>query len=213
MCASPLSATTAPPDHAARHLRLEPLQDLRVGLPGAEEHQSRDRQRRDLRAAGPQRRRQDHADQHHLRHRQPERRPRHRRRPRHHPRLPRRALADRPRAPGADHGRLRVRVEHGKLQPGPVGQGARSRLSRKDPQGPVAVGQEGQQDHHAFRRHEAPRDDRQGAGARAAHPVPRRAHRRRRRGAAQGHVGRGAEFARTPASPSSSPPTTSRRPR
>ena len=36
----------------------------------------------------------------------------------------------------------------------------------------VAVGQEGQQDHGAVRRHEAARADRQGAGARAADPVP-----------------------------------------
>ena len=39
-------------------------------VPGAEEHRSRDPARRDLRAARPERRRQDHADQHHLRHRQ-----------------------------------------------------------------------------------------------------------------------------------------------
>ena len=40
----------------------------------------------------------------------------------------------------------------------------------------------------SVRRHEAPRDDRQGALARARHPVPRRADRRRGRGAAPRHV-------------------------
>ena len=52
------------------------------------------------------------------------------------------------------------------------------------------------QDHDALRRHEAPRADRQGAVARAADPVPRRADRRRRRRAAQGHVGGRARAAR-----------------
>ena len=60
----------------------------------------------------------------------------------------------------------------------------------------VAVGQEGQQDHDAVGRHEAARADRQGARARAADPVPRRADRRRRRRVAQGHVGGGARSAR-----------------
>ncbi len=69
-------------------------------------------------------------------------------------------------------------------------------LYREGAEGPVAVGQEGQQDHDAVRRHEAPRDDRQGAVARAADPVPRRADRGRRRRAAQGHVGGGADAAR-----------------
>ena len=59
------------------------------------------------------------------------------------------------------------------------------------------------QDHHAVRRHEAPRDDRQSAVARAADPVPRRADRGRRRRIAQGHVGSGARRCRPPASPSS----------
>ena len=47
------------------------------------------------------------------------------------------------------------------------------------------------QDHGALRRHEAARADRQGALARARDPVPRRAHRRRRRRAAPRHVGDG----------------------
>ena len=53
----------------------------------------------------------------------------------------------------------------------------------------VAVGQEGQHDHDAVGRHEAARADRQGALARAADPVSRRADGGRRCGAAQGHVG------------------------
>ena len=40
--------------------------------------------------------------------------------------------------------------------------------SREGPEGALALGQEGQQDHDAFGRHEAPGADRQGAGARAA---------------------------------------------
>ena len=118
-------------------------------------------------------------------------------------RLPRRPLADRPGAAGADHRRLRDGVGHRQLQPRPVRQAAQSRPHRQGAEGSVAVGQERQQDHDALRRHEAARDDRQGAVARAADPVPRRAHRRRRRRAAQGHVGDGARAARRPASPSS----------
>ena len=53
----------------------------------------------------------------------------------------------------------------------------------------VALGQEGQQDHDALGRHEAPRADREGARARAADPVPRRADRRRRRRAAPATCG------------------------
>jgi ABC-2 type transport system ATP-binding protein len=75
---------------------------------------------------GPQRRRQDHADQHRLRHRQCRAPAGHGRRPRHRRRLPRGALADRPGAAGADHRRLRDRLEHGLLQPRPVRQAAES---------------------------------------------------------------------------------------
>ena len=63
---------------AASRLKLPPpcnrsfpsqtCRNLRVRLPGAEEDQSRYPPRRDLRAARAQRRRQDHADRHHLRH-------------------------------------------------------------------------------------------------------------------------------------------------
>ncbi len=82
------------------------------------------------------------------------------------------------------------------LQPRPVRQAEEPGPYREDAARPVAVGQEGFQDHDAVRRHEAPRDDRQGPVARAAHPVPRRADRRRRCRAAQGHVAGGARPAR-----------------
>ena len=83
------------------------------------------------------------------------------------------------------------------LQPRTVRQAAQSRLtSTKVLQGSFALGQEGRQDHDAVRRHEAPRADRQGAGARAADSLPRRADRRRRRRTAQGHVGGRAGAAR-----------------
>ena len=67
----------------------------------------------------------------------------------------------------------------------------------------VALGQEGPEDHDAVGRHEAARDDRQGARARTGNPVPRRAERRGRRGTPQGHVGDGAGASRRRARPSS----------
>ena len=66
----PMSSTEALCD--ANHFHLQPDQDLRLRLPGAEDDRPRDPPRRDLRAARPERRRQDDADQHRLRHRQPE---------------------------------------------------------------------------------------------------------------------------------------------
>ena len=110
-------------------------------------------------------------------------------------RLSRRALDDRAGAAGIAHRRVRIGVGDGQLQPRPVRQAEKSRAYREGAEGPVAVGQEGRQDRHAVRRHEAPGDDRQGAVARAADPVSRRAHRRRRRRIAQGHVGSGADAA------------------
>ncbi len=172
------------------------IQDLRVRVPGAEGHQSRHPARRDFRAARPQRRRQDHADRHRLRHPQAIAGHRHRRRPRHHQGLPRRPLADRPGAAGTAHRRVRERVGDRHLQPRPVRQAAQSGAYREGAARAVAVGQEGQPDHDAVRRHEAPRADRQGARARAAGSVPRRADRRRRRRIAQGHVAGGARPAR-----------------
>ena len=72
---------------------------------------------------------------------------------------------DRPGAAGAVHRRVRDGLGHGQLQPRPVRQAAEPGLYREGAARPVAVGQEGQQDHDALRRHEAPRDDRQGAVA------------------------------------------------
>ncbi len=65
----------------------------------------------------------------------------------------------------------------------------------------------------AVGRHEAPAAHRQGAGAQAAARLPRRAHRRRGRGAAPGLVDLRAQAAPPRAPPSSSPRTTWRRPR
>ena len=90
-------------------------------------------------------------------------------------------------------------VGDGLLQPRPVRQARQSGAHRKSAEGSVAVGQEGQQDHDAFGRHEAAAADRQGAVARAADPVPRRADRRRRRRAPARHVGAGALAARAAA--------------
>ena len=110
-------------------------------------------------------------------------------------RLSRRALADRPGAAGTAHRRLRNGVGDRQLQPRPVRQAEEPRAYREGAEGPVAVGQEGRQDRHAVRRHEAPGDDRESAVARAADPVSRRADRGRRRRIAQGHVGGGADAA------------------
>ncbi len=92
---------------AIHHIRHEPLEDLRLRVQGAEQHQPGHQVRRDFCAARAERRRQDHADQHHLRHRQSERGQRHGRRVRHQPGLSRRALADRAGAAGTAHRRLR----------------------------------------------------------------------------------------------------------
>ena len=78
---------------AIHHLHLQSVEDLCLRIPGAEKRQPGDRARRDFRAARAERRRQDHADQHRLRHRQCVRGHGAGRRPRQHPRLARRALA------------------------------------------------------------------------------------------------------------------------
>ena len=62
--------------HDPRPLHPQADQDLRLGPGGAQERRPRDPQGRDLRAARPERRRQDHADQHRLRHRHADRRAR-----------------------------------------------------------------------------------------------------------------------------------------
>jgi hypothetical protein len=79
------------------------------------------RQGRDLRPAGSQRGRQDHADQHHLRHRQSEHRHGDRRRPRRGQGLPRRPHQDRAGAAGAVHRRLRDRLGHHRFSRGLFG--------------------------------------------------------------------------------------------
>ena len=177
-------------------------------------HRPRDRAGRDLRAARPERRRQDDADQHRLRHRARRAPARCRSTATTSSRDYRAArAADRARAAGADHRRVRDGVGHRQLQPRPVRQAANPAPYRAGAARPVALGQARQPDHDAVGRHEAPGADRQGAVARAPDPVPRRADGRRRRRAAPGHVAPGARPARSRASPSSSRPTTSRRPR
>ena len=111
-----------------------------------------------------------------------EQRARHGRRPRHRARLPRGALADRPGAAGADHRRLRDAC-------GPRCRSAAAcSASRPNPAHIEKVLKDlslwDKKDNkimHAVGRHEAPADDRQGAVARAAGAVPRRADGRRRR--------------------------------
>src|SRR6202051_2838872 len=56
---------------------------------------------------------------------------------------------------------------------GLFGKPANPRHHGEGAQGALAVGQKGLPDHDAVRRHEAPGAHRQGAGARAANPVPR----------------------------------------
>jgi ABC-2 type transport system ATP-binding protein len=80
---------------------------------------------------------------------------------------------------------------------GLFGKAPQRRLYREGAARPVAVGQEGRQDHDAVGRHEAAGDDRQGPEPRADHPVPGRAQRRRRRRAAPRHVGDGPQAARS----------------
>src|SRR3989475_6964676 len=83
-------------------------------------------------------------------------------------------------------------MEHRVLQPRPLRQARRPRAHRKGAQGAVLVGQEGQQGDDALGRHEAAPAHRQGAVARAAHPLSRRADRGRRRRAEARHVEAGA---------------------
>ena len=124
-------------------------------------------------------------------------------RSRHHRRLPRGSLDDRPRAAGADHRCIRVGMGDGVVQPRTVRQAGEPRAHREGATRSVAVGQEGQQDHHAFRRHEAPPADRQGAVARAADPVPRRADRRASTSSCDATCGSWCARSGTAASPSS----------
>src|SRR5688500_10297112 len=173
-----------------------PLEELRLGPAGAEGRQPGDPSRRNLRPARPQRRRQDHADQHRVRHRAADFGQRDGRRTRHPARLPLHAGEDRPGAAGAAYRHVRDGVGHGELQPRPVRAPARPRPPRERAATALVMGQAQRQDHDAVGRHEAAGADRQGAGARARGAVPRRAHRGRRRGAAPRHVDAGAPAAR-----------------
>src|SRR6185503_5416015 len=103
---------------------------------------------------------------------------------------------DRPRAAGAHHRHLRDGVGHGVVQPRFVRTSCQPRARRARSSAAHPVGSAPRPHPHAVGRDEAPRADRQGAGARARDPVPRRAHRRRRRRAAPRHVGAGARAAR-----------------
>ena len=161
----------------------------RAGLPGPERRQPAHRARRVLRPAGPQRRRQDHADLHsgrpgarHLR--------------------PRVGLWLRRRgrlqigATGAGRGAagtgLRPVLHRARDAAHPVGlfrPAQERRLDRRDPVQPGA-GRQGQLQHaRAVRRHEAPRAGGAGAGAPPARDRAGRAHRRRGRGPAPHAVG------------------------
>ncbi len=114
--------------HAADHFDRQRHQILRLGRAGAQAHQSRDRARaRSSRCSGP-----NGAGKTTLINIicgivTASSGTRDRRRPRHRARLPRRALEDRPRAPGADHRRVRDRLGDGQLQPRPVRPRAESR--------------------------------------------------------------------------------------
>uniref|UniRef100_A0A0N4ZVP8 LigA n=1 Tax=Parastrongyloides trichosuri TaxID=131310 RepID=A0A0N4ZVP8_PARTI len=183
--------------HASRHFYRRSDQDLQVRPSGPQACRSGDREGRNLRSSGAERGGQDDDDLHRLRHCHPVQRNHHRRRPRHPVRLPRRPHPHRPGAAGADDRRLRDRLGHRRLQPGPVRQGAEPGPCRTDPSRPFPLGQEGRQDHDPVRRDEAPRHDRQGPEPRTGHPVPRRTHSGRRRRTAPRHVVAGAPPART----------------
>ncbi len=176
--------STAPPMQPIISV-TESLQDLCVRLPGAEERRPGDpRRARSSRCSArtaPARRRSSPSSA-----AWSTRAPgtHHGRRPRHHPRLPRRPRHDRAGAAGAHHRRVRDGVGERQLQPRAVRQAEEPCACGEAAEGPVAVGQEGFQDRHAVGRHEAAAPHRQGAGARAGDPLPRRADGRRRRGAA-----------------------------
>ena len=151
----------------------------------------------------PERRRQDDADQHHLRHRQSERGPGHRRRLRHHPRLPADPFADRPGAAGADHRCVRDAGRDLQPQPRPVRQEAGPGARREGAEGAVALGQARPEDHHAVGRHEAPGADRQGAVARAARSSSSTSRRRASTSSSAATCGNWCAGCATAASPSS----------
>ena len=86
---------------------------------------------------------------------------------------------------------------------GLFGKPQESRPYREDPARPVAVGQEGRQDHDAFGRHEAARHDRQGALARAATSCSSTSRRPASTSNCGATCGRWCGGCATPASPSS----------
>ncbi len=176
------------PGPDADHLHLEAVEDLHVRLHRPARHRPRHRAGGDLRVAGSERCRQVDAHQHRLRHRHRQFGKRSGRRPRHRGGLPRRAPGDRPRAAGTDYRRLRDGAEHRELLPRSVRDEARCRAYRADPAGAVPLGQARQPADDPVGWDEAAGAHRQGAVARAPGAVPRRAHRRRRRGAAPGYV-------------------------
>ena len=190
------------------------VEDLWLRLQGAERHQSRDQPRRDLRAAGAERRRQDHADQHHLRHRQSEPGQRDGRTATTSSRIYRAARSLIGLVPQELHTDAfesvwaTVSFSRGLFgkpkNPAHIEKVLKD-LSLWDKKDSKIV--------HAVRRHEAPGDDRQGAVARAADPVSRRADRGRRRRIAQGHVGSGADAAGLRRHHHPRPRITSKRPR
>ena len=93
------------------------------------------------------------------------------------------------------------------------GKGRERGVSRGSAARPLAVGQAQGPDPRAFGRHEAPRADRQGAGARTRHPVPRRTDRGRRCRACAATCGSWCTSCAPRARRSSSPRITSRKPR
>ncbi len=158
-----------------------PDQDLQEWRPGPQGHRPGRRGGRFLRAAGPQRRRQDHADRHRHLAGQQDRRRGQRVRPRHRPRTGSRQVLHRHRAAGNQLQHVRVARDHrgqpGRLLRHRARAGARAR--REIPEAAAAVGQAQGHGARAVRRHEAPPDDRARADARAAAADPRRAHRGR----------------------------------
>ena len=106
-----------------------------------------------------------------------------------------------------------TRDRDGDLQPRPVRLRAQPGADREDAQGPVAVGQAQGADHGAFRRHEAPGDDRQGAVATSPRSCSSTSPPPASTSSFAATCGSWSASCATAASPSSSPPIISRRPR
>ena len=184
-------------DHAIRDDAVVSVSKLSKtyasGFKALERHRPRHPARGDLRAARPQRRRQDHADQHRLRHRDRDRGDGARRRSRHRPatiapRAPRSAWCRRSSPPTPSRACWATVT----FSRGLFGKPPNPALVEKILKDLIALGQEGHQDHRPLGRHEAARDDRQGSVSRAGDPLSRRAHGGRRRRASPRDVGDGA---------------------